>query len=86
MPLDRVPGQPFQALVDRADGWRGRSCLLGGSPVSLSRGAPVPSEWRVRAWRCLCRFSSYHSVAFGPARVLMWVKLLREANQGISRQ
>ncbi len=26
MPLIWVPGQPFDALVDHAGGWRGRSC------------------------------------------------------------
>jgi hypothetical protein len=27
MPRARVPGQPFQALVDHADGRRGRLCV-----------------------------------------------------------
>jgi hypothetical protein len=37
MPLVRVPGQPFGALVDHADGRRGRLCLGRGSPADRSR-------------------------------------------------
>jgi hypothetical protein len=34
MPLAQVPGQVFDALVDHAGGWRGRSCLRRSSRTS----------------------------------------------------
>lgn len=35
MPLARVPGQLFDALVGHAGGRRGRSCLGGPPPLAL---------------------------------------------------
>lgn len=51
MPLDRVPRQPFHALVDQSDGRRGRSCKFSrnkgwlGLSVLLVLACFIPSSW-----------------------------------------
>jgi len=38
MSLDRVPGQPFDALVDHADGRRGPLCVRGPPLAAMDLG------------------------------------------------
>ncbi len=38
MPLDRVPGEQFDVLVDHADGWAGHPCTRGPTPLRVNYG------------------------------------------------
>ena len=53
MPLDQVPGQPSDALVDSADDRRGRSCFHrpSGATMKASTVARIVSG-RARSLRC----------------------------------
>jgi hypothetical protein len=75
MPLDRVPGQHFGALVDHENGLRGRSCLRGpprqpaatdcaSTTVSGGRSydlLPFDASGEESQWEHIARLHSYRA-------------------------
>jgi len=49
MPLDRVPGHPFDAPVDHADGRRGRLSVSGAVAHECTHGGRAQGEGTVAA-------------------------------------